>query len=80
MFSCNSIYPLPHDGAFSPHISGDHDDVSRYKSYYQKDKLTPVLISIVLPICIFSLRPFNYYSKNEVSELFWSSDSGDIGK
>ena len=39
MFSCNSIYPLPHDGALSAHISGDHDHFSRYKSYCQKDKL-----------------------------------------
>ena len=39
MFSRNSIYPLSRDGAFSAHINGDHDHVSRYKSYYQKDKL-----------------------------------------
>ena len=39
----------------------------------------PVSISVVLPILIFSFRPFNYYSKKEVNELFWSSDSGDIG-
>ena len=25
MFSCNSIYPLPRDGAFSAHISGNHE-------------------------------------------------------
>ena len=25
MFSCNSIYPLPYDGAFSTHVSGEHD-------------------------------------------------------
>ena len=35
MVSRNSIYPLPHDGAFSAHINGDHDHVS----YYQKDQL-----------------------------------------
>ena len=38
MFSCNSIYPPPRDGAFSPHISGDHDHISMYKSYCRKDK------------------------------------------
>ena len=37
MLSRNSIYPLPCDGALSAHINGDH--VSRYKSYYEKDKL-----------------------------------------
>ena len=36
MFSGNSIYPLPRDGALSAHINGNHDHVSRYKSYYQK--------------------------------------------
>ena len=35
MLSGNSIYPLPRDGAFSAHISADHDHVS----YYQKDQL-----------------------------------------
>ena len=39
MVSRNSIYPLPRDGTFSAHINGDHNHVSRYKSYYQKDKL-----------------------------------------
>ena len=39
MFSRNSIYPVFRDGALSAHINGDHDHVSRYKSYYQKDKL-----------------------------------------
>ena len=39
MVSRNSIYALPRDGTFSAHINGDHDHVSRYKSYYQKDKL-----------------------------------------
>ena len=39
MFSYNPIYPHPHDGALSAHINGDHDHVSRYNSYYQKDKL-----------------------------------------
>ena len=38
MFSRKLIYPLPSDGALSAHINADHDDVSRYKSYYQKDK------------------------------------------
>ena len=37
MVSRNSIYALPRDGTY--HINGDHDHVSRYKSYYQKDKL-----------------------------------------
>ena len=27
MFSGNSIYPLPRDGALSAHINGDHDHV-----------------------------------------------------
>ena len=31
MFSRNSIYPLPRDGAFFAHINGDDDHVSRYK-------------------------------------------------
>ena len=39
MFARNSIYPLPLDGALSAHINGDHDHVSRYKSYCEKDKL-----------------------------------------
>ena len=39
MFSRNSIYSLPHDGAFSAQINGDDDHISRYKSYYRKDKL-----------------------------------------
>ena len=39
MFSCNFIYPLPRDVALSALINSDHDHVSRYKSYYQKDKL-----------------------------------------
>ena len=38
MFLCNSIYPLPHHGVLSANNDGDHDYVSRYKSYYQKDK------------------------------------------
>ena len=29
MFSRNSIYPLPREWAFSAHINGDHDHVSR---------------------------------------------------
>ena len=32
MRSRNPIYPLP-QGAFSVHINGDHNHVSRYKSY-----------------------------------------------
>ena len=32
MFSHNSIYPLPSDGALSANINGDHDHVSSYKS------------------------------------------------
>ena len=48
MFSCNSIYPLPHDGALSTHINGDHDHVSRCKFYYQKDKLDRVDKNILL--------------------------------
>ena len=36
MFSCKSIYPLPRDGAPFAHFNGDHDDVFRYKSNYQK--------------------------------------------
>ena len=39
MFSRNSIYLLPSDGALCAHINGDHDHVCRYKPYYQKDKL-----------------------------------------
>ena len=39
MFSRNSIYPFPHDVAFSAHINGDNNHVSRYKSYCQIDKL-----------------------------------------
>ena len=39
MFSRNSIYPLPSEEGLFPHINGDHDHVSRYKYYYQKDKL-----------------------------------------
>ena len=33
MFSRNSIYSLPRDGAFPAHVNGDDDHVSRYKSY-----------------------------------------------
>ena len=39
MDSRNSIYPIPRDGDFSTHINGGYDHVSKYKSYYQKDKL-----------------------------------------
>ena len=39
MFSFNSIYPLPLDGALSVHINGDHNHIFRVKPYYQKDKL-----------------------------------------
>ena len=39
MFSRNFIHSLPRDGVFPAHINGDHDHVSRYKSYCQKDKL-----------------------------------------
>ena len=34
MFSRNS-----RNGALSAHISGDHDHVPKYRSYYQKDKV-----------------------------------------
>ena len=37
MFSDNFIYPFLCDGALSAHINGDHDHVSMYKPYYQKD-------------------------------------------
>ena len=37
MLSRKSIYPLPRDGAFFAHINGDHDHVSTYKHYYQKN-------------------------------------------
>ena len=40
MFSGNPIYPLPRDGALSAHINGEDDHASRYKPYYQKDKLS----------------------------------------
>ena len=44
-------------------------------------KIAPVPVSIVLPSFIFSVfRASNYYSNNEVKELFWLSDSGEIGK
>ena len=33
MRSCNPIYPLP-EGAFSVHINGDNNHVSRYKFYF----------------------------------------------
>ena len=39
MFSRNSIYPPSRDGAFAAHINDDHNHVSRYKTYYQNDKL-----------------------------------------
>ena len=39
MFPRNSLYPLPSDEALSTHMNGEHDHVSRYKSYYQKNKL-----------------------------------------
>ena len=39
MFSGNSIYPLPLDGAFSPNVNGGHDHLSRYKYYCRKEKL-----------------------------------------
>ena len=47
MFPRNSIYPIPRDGALSVHITHDHDHVSRYKSYYQKDKLSWITEKIV---------------------------------
>ena len=40
------------------------------RHYGNLEKLPLVSISIVFPIFIFSFRAFNYYSKNEVSELF----------
>ena len=36
MFSRNSIYSLPHDGALSARVNGDNDHVSG--NNYQKDK------------------------------------------
>ena len=36
MRSRNPVYPLP-KGAFSVHINGDHNHVSRYKSYSQME-------------------------------------------
>ena len=36
---CNYIYSLPRDGTISAQLNGDHDHISRYKSYYKKDKL-----------------------------------------
>ena len=50
------------------------------RHYSNLEKLAPVLISMVLSIFIFSFRAFNYYSKNEGNELFWSNDSGNIRK
>ena len=37
MFSRNSIYPLPCDGALAAHINGDLDHVFRYRSYSKKN-------------------------------------------
>ena len=48
MFSRNSIYLLPRDGAFSTYINGSHECVSRYKSYYQKDILSWIGQKILL--------------------------------
>ena len=51
------------------------------RHYSNLEKFPLVSVSIVFPIFIFSaFRAFNYYSKNVVNELFWSSDAGDIGK
>ena len=51
MFLRNSIYLLPRDRALSVHINGNHDHVSKYKSYYQKDELgwtgAKILLSIM---------------------------------
>ena len=46
MYNKNTIYKIcaylqvktPSDRSPFTHVNGDHDHVSRYKSYYQKDK------------------------------------------
>ena len=39
MYSRNSMYLLASDGVHSANINGDHDHVTRFKSYCQKEKL-----------------------------------------
>ena len=39
MRSCNLVYPLP-QGAFSMHINGDHNHISRYKSYFWMETMS----------------------------------------
>ena len=44
IFSCNSLYPLPNDSGISAHTNGEHNHVSRYKSYYQKKTATKKMV------------------------------------
>ena len=42
MFSCIFIYSLPQNGHLITHINDGHDQISRYKFHYQKDKPTRI--------------------------------------
>ena len=67
MVSRNSIYPLPRDGAFSAHVNGDHDHVSRYKPYYQKDELDWIGEKSLLRRNAYPKRPrFNISAKQDL--------------
>ena len=49
--TCFQVIPYIHFrviGALSAHINGDHDYVSRYKSYYQKDEMSWISEKILL--------------------------------
>ena len=62
-----SIYPLPRDGAFSTRLNDDHDHVSSYKSYYQKDKLGWIGGKILLQCYVWPKYPrFSNWSKQDL--------------
>ena len=66
-FSRNSIYPLPSDGSLSTHINGKNDYVSRYKSFYQNDKLDWLDMKILLWHHAFLKNPrFNISAKQDL--------------
>ena len=70
MLSCNSMYPLPRDETFSAHIHGDHDHLSRSKTYYQKYKLGCIDEKILLLHHAYPKHPrFSNCAKQDLSLL-----------
>ena len=71
MVSCNSIYSLLRDGAFFAHINGDHDHVSRYKSYIYIYIYIYIFIYIFIYSTIFITLMTSYFSKNHFGGLIF---------